>query len=130
MSSDPLAHRSIAVRSLLLGLTWFVLTCVLVGVGELVAHSAGIAHFDRHITYWTVAHRTPALDATMRVVTWLGSWVAVAVTGVIVLILVVVRRLPLVVLVLAVVAWAGEVTFVNIVKTLVSRQRPPTNPAT
>jgi membrane-associated phospholipid phosphatase len=102
-----------------------VLTGVLIGIGELVAHSAGIAHFDRHITSWMVAHRTPALDATMKVVTWLGSWVAVAVTVVIVLALVVVRRLPLLVLVLAAVAWAGEATLVNLVKSVVDRQRPP-----
>ena len=61
----------------------------------------------------------------MTVITWLGSWVAVAVTGVIVLALVAIRRLPLLALVLAAVAWAGEVTFVNIVKAVVDRQRPP-----
>ena len=125
MSSVPLAHRAIAVRSLLLGLTWIVLTGVLTGIGELAAHSASIAHFDRHITSWMVAHRTPALDTAMKVVTWLGSWVTVVVTGAIVLVLVVVRRLPLLVLVLATVAWAGEVTMVNIVKSVVDRQRPP-----
>ena len=98
---------------------------MLIGIGELVGHSAGIAHFDHHITSRIVAHRTPALDTTMKVITWLGSWVTVAVTGGIILTLVVIRRLPLVVLVLAAVAWVGEVAFVNIVKNVVDRQRPP-----
>ncbi len=102
-----------------------VLTGVLVGAGELISHSAGVAHVDRHMTSWIVAHRSPALNTTMKVITWLGSWVAVAVTGGIILVLVVIRRLPPLILALAVVAWAGEVTFVNIVKHVVDRQRPP-----
>lgn len=127
MSSDPLAHRAVAIRAVLLVLTWIGLTGLLIGAGELVTHSATIAHFDRHITFSVVAHRTPPLDATMKAVTWLGSWVAVAVTGGIFLVLVAIRRLPSVVLVLAAVAWVGEFAAVNIVKNVVDRQRPPEN---
>ena len=71
---------SLAV-SLILVVTWIGLTGVLLGAGELVTHWSVIERFDRHITSWVVAHRSHALDATMKVVTWCGSWVAVAVTG-------------------------------------------------
>ncbi len=125
MSSDPLARRATAVRALLLGLTWILLTGLLIASGELVAHSEAIAHFDAHITSSVVAHRTPALDTMMKIITWAGSWVAVAVTGGIFLVLVAIRRLPLTVLILAAVAWVGEVSSVNIAKGLVDRQRPP-----
>ena len=98
---------------------------MLLGAGELVTHWSVIEQFDRHITSWVVAHRSHALDATMKVITWCGSWVAVAVTGGLLLVLVAVHRLPLAVVILAAAGWVGEVTAVNLVKTLVDRRRPP-----
>ena len=125
MASDPLAHRAVASRILILVVTWIGLAGVLLGAGELVTHWSVIEQFDRHITSWVVVHRFHALDATMKVITWCGSWVAVAVTGGLLLVLVAVHKLPLAVAILAVAGWLGEVTTVNLVKSLVDRQRPP-----
>ncbi len=61
----------------------------------------------------------------MKVVTWGGSWLAVAVTGGILLVLVAGHKLPLAVVILAAAGWLGEVAAVNLVKSLVGRQRPP-----
>ena len=113
------------VRSCLLVLGWVGITAALFGVGELVVHSHAIAAFDRHVTTLAVGHRTPALDTTMRLVTWLGSWVTVAVAGGVVLVLTVTRRLTVAAPVLLAVAWAGEVVAVNLVKHAVGRPRPP-----
>jgi len=125
VASDPPAYRAVASPILILVVTWIGLTGVLLGAGELVTHWSVIEQFDRHITSWVVAHRSHALDATMKVITWCGSWVAVAVTGGLLLILVAVHKLPLAVVILAVAGWLGEVTAVNLVKSLVDRQRPP-----
>ena len=122
-----MTNGAVAIHASVLAVIWIGLTIVLIGAGELVTHSAAIVHFDRHITSFVVTHRPPALDVTMKVVTWAGSWVAVAVTGCFVMLLVVMRRLPLVVLILTVVAWLGEFATVNIVKAVVSRRRPPQN---
>ncbi len=125
MASDPRAHRAVASRILILVVTWMGLTGVLLGAGELVTHCSVIEQFDRHITSWVVAHRSHALDATMKVLTWGGSWLAVAVTGGLLLVLVAGYRLPLAVVILAAAGWLGEVTAVNLVKSLVDRRRPP-----
>jgi undecaprenyl-diphosphatase len=125
VASDPPAQRAVASRILVLVVTWMGLTGVLLGAGELVTHWSVIAQFDRHITSWVVAHRSHALDATMKLVTWCGSWVAVAVTGVLLLVLVAAHKLPLAVVILAGAGWLGEESAVNLVKTLVDRQRPP-----
>jgi membrane-associated phospholipid phosphatase len=61
----------------------------------------------------------------MKAITWVGSWVALLVTGVIVVALVVVRRLPVIALAVATVAWAGEELGVRIDKGIVQRARPP-----
>lgn len=61
----------------------------------------------------------------MKVITWCGSWVAVAITGGLLVVLVAIRRLPLIVVILATASWVGEVAAVNVVKTWVDRQRPP-----
>ena len=125
MASDLPAHRADASRILILLVTWMGLTGVLLGAGVLVTHWSVIGQFDRHITSWVVAHRSPALDAAMKVITWCGSWVAVALIGGLLLVLVVVGKLPVVVVILAASGWVGEVTTVNLVKSLVDRQRPP-----
>ena len=76
---------------LLLLVMWTGLTGVLIGAGELVTHWGVFEQFDRHVTAWVVAHRSHALDATMKAITWCGSWIAVAVTGGILVVLVAVR---------------------------------------
>jgi hypothetical protein len=67
----------------------------LFGIGKFVVHSHAITDFDRTVTHWVVTRRTPALNATMRVITWIGSWVAVALTGTVALVLVVAKRLTI-----------------------------------
>lgn len=125
MPSDPLSTRALVLRSCFLVLGWIGITAALFGVGELVVHSHAITTFDRHVTTWAVDHRTPALDATMKLITWLGSWVAIAVAGGVVILLTVTRRLTAAAPVLLAVAWAGEFAMVNLVKHAVDRPRPP-----
>ena len=104
---------------------WIALTGLVVAAGTGVEHSSAVTAFDRHVTSIVVAHRTSALDAVMRAVTWLGSWVALAVVGAAIVLLTVRRRLPVLALVLAVLAWGGESAGVAIAKHLVARPRPP-----
>jgi len=51
-----------------------------------------------------VSWRTPALNSAMKAMTWLGSWVAVLVTAVIIAVLVLTRRLPVLAAIVAVFA--------------------------
>jgi undecaprenyl-diphosphatase len=104
---------------------WLVLTGLLVAIGFGVIHSSSVGRFDRNITATVVAHRTPALNTAMRVATWLGSWVALVVTGVVLLVLAVRHRMAWLAVVLAVVAWAGENGAVQLAKHVVQRPRPP-----
>lgn len=117
-------RRQLATRTAVLLLVWLVLTAALVGIGDLVVHSAGVNAFDRHVTSATVARRGGTLDAVMRAVTWLGSWVGLVVGAVVVGLLVVCRRLPATFILVAVLGWAGT-EGVGLIKTLVRRDRPP-----
>jgi membrane-associated phospholipid phosphatase len=112
-------------RALALIVAWAVLTGLLIGVGVGVVHSSSINAFDRHVTSVVVAHRTPALNEVMKAVTWLGSWVALVVTGILLVVLALRRRLPMIAVVLAVIAWAGENGGVTLAKRVVERDRPP-----
>jgi membrane-associated phospholipid phosphatase len=112
-------------RALVILLAWACLTGILIAVGVWVTHSSSVNGFDRHVTSVVVAHRTPVLDAVMKAVTWLGSWVALAATGILLVVLVFRRRLPVAVLLLAAVAWAGEAGGVTLAKHVVHRSRPP-----
>jgi len=123
--SDSPSTRAIASRSCLLVLGWIGITAALFGFGQFVAHTQAITDFDRHVTNWVVDHRTPALNATMKVITWIGSWVAVAVTGGVVLVLTLTKRLTIAALLILAVAWAGEYAMVNLAKHAVGRPRPP-----
>ncbi len=125
MPVDSLSFRAVAVRACLLILGWVVLVAVFVGAGHVVVGSRAINGFDRHITTWVVAHRTLALDVSMRMITWIGSWIAVAATAVVVLVAVVTKRLMAVALGLLAVIWAGENAAFNVVKHLIGRPRPP-----
>jgi membrane-associated phospholipid phosphatase len=104
---------------------WAGLTGILVAVGVGVVHSSSVNAFDRHVTSVVVDHRTPALNAAMKAVTWLGSWIALVATGVLVVVLAIRRRLPMAAVVLAVLAWAGEAGGVTLAKHVVGRNRPP-----
>jgi len=105
---------------------WVGLTGILILAGFGAVHSSAVEAFDRHITSTVVAHRTPALNSVMRALTWLGSWVALVATGVVVLALAVRRNLAWLSVGLVLVAWAGEVVAVSLAKHVVRRQRPPT----
>ena len=118
-------RRSRWVRSLALIVAWAGLTGFLIAVGVGVKHSSSINAFDRHVTSVVVAHRTPALNAVMMVLTWLGSWIALVATGILLVVLAFRRRLPMVAVVLAIVAWAGESGGVTLAKHVVGRDRPP-----
>jgi undecaprenyl-diphosphatase len=113
------------VRLAVLAGAWMVLAGILVGVGELVDHSGAVQGFDNHVASVVVAHRTAALNAAMKAVTWLGSWVAVLVAAGLVLLLVLRRRLPFGFLLLAVVAWVGTQGGTTLAKNVVQRPRPP-----
>jgi undecaprenyl-diphosphatase len=115
------------VRAALAVVAWAVLTAVVVAVGTWVEHSSAVNGFDRHVTSVVVAHRSPALNGVMKAFTWLGSWVALVVIGAVIVVLTIRRRLPLLALVLAVVAWGGEASGVTIGKHLVQRTRPPSD---
>jgi membrane-associated phospholipid phosphatase len=118
-------RRSRGVRALVLILAWAGLTGLLIAVGVGVKHSSSVNAFDRHVTSVLVAHRTPALNAVMKAVTWLGSWVALVATGILLVVLALRRHLPIAAVVLAVVAWAGENGGVTLAKHVVERDRPP-----
>ncbi len=117
--------RSRWLRALILILAWAALTGLLIAVGVGVKHSSSVNAFDRHVTSVVVAHRTPVLNAVMKAVTWLGSWVALVATGILLVVLVLRRRLPIAALVLGFVAWAGENGGVTLAKHVVKRDRPP-----
>jgi undecaprenyl-diphosphatase len=104
---------------------WMVLAGVLIGVGELVVHSGAVQGFDDHVTSFVVTHRSAGLNAAMKAVTWLGSWVAVLAVAGLVLLLVLRRRLPVGLLLLSVVAWAGTQGGTTLAKNVVQRPRPP-----
>lgn len=110
---------------LVLAGVWAGLVGLLIAAGEVVTHSAAMTHFDQHATRVAVGWRTPALNSAMKAVTWLGSWVAVLVTAVIIAVPVITRRLPVLAGVVAVFAWAGEAGGVAIGKAVVGRRRPP-----
>jgi len=118
-------RRSRSVRTIALILAWAALTGLLIAVGVGVTHSGSVTAFDRHVTSVVVAHRTPALNAVMKAVTWLGSWVALVATGILLVVLALRRRIPMAAVVLAVVAWAGENGGVTLAKHVVERDRPP-----
>jgi undecaprenyl-diphosphatase len=104
---------------------WAGLVGLLIAAGEIVVHSDAVMNFDRHVTRVVVSARTPALDSVMKAATWLGSWVALVVTVVIVAVLVLTRYLPVLAAVVAVFAWAGEAGAVQITKRVIARDRPP-----
>jgi membrane-associated phospholipid phosphatase len=112
-------------RAVLLVLAWGVLTGILIAVGLEVVHASSVNSLDRHVTSVVVAHRSTALNEVMKAVTWLGSWVALVATGIFLTLLVLCRRLPMVALVLALIAWVGESGGTTLAKHVVGRDRPP-----
>ena len=118
-------RRAVLFRFMVLAGIWAGLVGLLIAAGELVIHSAAITRFDDHVTRAVVNSRTAALTSVMKYVTWLGSWVALLVAAVVVVVLVITKRLPVLAILAAVAAWAGEAGGVRIGKTVVSRDRPP-----
>jgi undecaprenyl-diphosphatase len=108
-----------------LAVIWAGLVGLLIAAGAVVVHVSAVTAFDRHATAVVVNARTAPLDSAMKVVTWLGSWVAVAIAAVVVAVLARARQLPLLAVVVAVLAWAGEAAGVRIGKDVVARDRPP-----
>jgi membrane-associated phospholipid phosphatase len=117
--------RAVLLRFAVLAGIWAGLAGLLIAAGEFVTHSAAVTHFDEHVTRTVVSSRTAALNSVMKSVTWLGSWVALLVAAVVVVVLVITRRLPVLAIIAAVLAWAGEAGGVRIGKTVVGRARPP-----
>ena len=118
-------RRAVLFSFTVLAGIWAGLVGLLIAAGELVVHSAAVTHFDDHVTRAVVNSRTPALNSVMKSVTWLGSWAALLVAAVVIVILVITRRRPVLAIVVAVLAWAGEAGGVRIGKTVVGRERPP-----
>jgi undecaprenyl-diphosphatase len=118
------SHIAVAGAAMLI-VTWVILTGLLITLGMVVVHSSSINAFDHRVTTTVAAHRSPGLNAAMKAVTWLGSWVALVITGAIVLVFAIRHRLPWLAVLIAVIAWAGEASAVTIVKHVVQRPRPP-----
>ena len=125
MPAESIPTRALVSRCCLLVVGLIGTTVVLSGVGHCVVHSHAITTFDRHVTNWVIGHRSPMLNTMMKALTWIGSWVAAAVTGGVVLVLTLTKRLANAALLVLAIAWAGEVSMVNIVKYTVDRPRPP-----
>lgn len=125
----PAAHppqlRTVLLRMAVLAGIWAGLVGLLVTAGELIIRSGAVTHFDHHVTRVVVGSRTPGLNSAMKAVTWLGSWVALLVTAIIIAVLIIARRLPVLAAIVAVFAWAGEAGGVAIGKHVVGRGRPP-----
>jgi len=117
--------RAVLIRFAVLAGIWAGLVGLLIAAGELVVHSAAVTHFDLHVTKTVVNSRTAALSSVMKHVTWLGSWAALLVAAVVIVVLVIRKRLPVLAIAVAVFAWAGEAGGVRIGKTVVGRHRPP-----
>ena len=121
----PSLGRRVACGAGLLVAAWIALTALLVGAGKVVSRSTTVRAFDRHVTSLVVADRTVALTSAMKAVTWLGSWVALLVCLGLLASLCVGRRLPVVLVGIVLVAWAGEAAAVAVAKSIVERPRPP-----
>ena len=117
--------RGVLLSFAVLAGIWAGLVGLLIAAGEFVIHSAPVTHFDDHVTRTVVNSRTAALNSVMKSVTWLGSWAALLVAAVVIVVLVITRRRPVLAMVVAVFAWAGEAGGVRIGKTVVGRERPP-----
>lgn len=117
--------KSALPRVALVAGIWAVLVGLLVAAGELVTGSTTVTSWDQQVTRSAVSSRTAALNTAMKIVTWLGSWVALLVAAAIIALLVLTKRLPAVAAVLAVAAWAGEALGVRIAKEAIARHRPP-----
>jgi undecaprenyl-diphosphatase len=104
---------------------WLVLLAALILCGEGIKHSATINSWDRSITSSVVAHRSPALDRAMKVVTWAGSWIALAIVAAVAAALAIRRRVAPLFVAAILAGWIGELLAVTVTKSVVQRQRPP-----
>jgi membrane-associated phospholipid phosphatase len=119
-------QRRLITRTVgLIGAAWVVLCGILMLVGAAVKHSSRINSLDRRITNFVVAHRTPALNQLMKIVTWSGSWLVTLGMAVLLGILVWRRRLPAAAVIAVLAGWWGELLAVTVTKRVVMRPRPP-----
>ena len=72
-----------------------------------------------------MAHRSPALDHAMKIVTWAGSWIALAAVAAVAATLAIRRRIKPLVVAAILVGWLGELVAVTVAKSVVQRHRPP-----
>jgi undecaprenyl-diphosphatase len=105
--------------------TWLLLVAALILCGEGIKHSAAINSWDRSVTRTVVAHRSPELDRAMKIVTWAGSWIALAVVAAVAAALAIRRRITPLVVAAILVGWLGELLAVTVAKSVVQRHRPP-----
>ena len=105
-----------------------ILGCA-IAAGELLGLAArpdGSTAMDRSITAWVVAHRTPALTSSARLLSTLGSQaVLIPLTVIATVALLGRRRWVLAGLLIA--AWGGAIGMYTLTKHFVHRMRPPMN---
>lgn len=118
-------RKQLLRRLLLLCLLWAGITASLVVAGEIVIHWSVITDFDHQATHWAVNQRSAPLNMSMKIITWLGSWVAVLAVGAVMVLLAAKRELPVPYVVIALLAWAGEYTAALVARNVVQRVRPP-----
>ncbi len=118
-------RRRVALASGACVTLWAVLCGLLLLFGEAVTRSSTVRALDRRITGAVVAHRTPALNQLMEVVTWAGSWVALLIVAVIVIVLAWRGRLSALAVAALLAAWLGQLVAVTLTKAVVQRPRPP-----
>jgi membrane-associated phospholipid phosphatase len=114
-----------AVRSVILWAAFLLL--VVAGIGELtdnVVDHDGLTAIDVPWHDWVVAHRTPALNSVMHVVSFLGRTVVLAVLAACVVEWLLVRRRRRHAVLVAITT-LGAALLVLVLKHLVTRARPP-----
>lgn len=93
--------------------------------GIAVRHSAALGQIDRHVLADLVRQRSAPVTSALRLVTLLGSWVAIVAALAAVIGLAIARRLTVSEVVFALLVGTGAVIAVQVIKNLVRRPRPP-----
>ena len=104
---------------------WAVLAGLLILCGEGIKDSTWINSLDQRVTTFVVEHRTPLLTEIMKLVTWTGSWIAVLLVAIAVVVLAWRRRLAPRAVAAVLAVWIGELLAVTLTKSVVQRDRPP-----
>ena len=104
---------------------WVILVGLLIACGEGIKDSTWINSLDRRVTTFVVEHRTSLLTELMKIVTWTGSWIAVLLVALAVVVLAWRRRLAPGAVATMLAVWIGELLAVTLTKSVVQRDRPP-----